>query len=78
VEGETLPVALTALALYCMRTQLLQLRCLDLKVQRTWRGAAHVWHELGNMTQLTGLLLHCSDEEVSAGATRLQPRAVLY
>lgn len=65
VEGETLPIALTALALYCMRTQLLQLRCLDLKVHRSWRGATHVWHELGNMTQLTGLLLHCSNEEVA-------------
>jgi hypothetical protein len=70
VEGDTLPAALMSMALYRMRTQLLQLRFLDLKVQQSWRSANHVWRELGNMTQLTGLLLHSGNEEVSAeGAT---------
>lgn len=71
VEGDTLPSALMSLALHCMRTQLLQLCCLKLELKQSWHGAAHAWCELGNMTQLTGLLLHCGNEQVSAGETRL-------
>jgi hypothetical protein len=66
VEGETLPAALMALAIYSMRTQLPQLWCLDLSVHESWRGAAHAWRELGNMTQLTGLSQRCDNDEVSA------------
>jgi hypothetical protein len=66
VEGYPLPVALAALALYCMRTQLPQLRCLKLQLRQSWRGAACAWTELGNMTQLTALMLLCTDKLVGA------------
>jgi hypothetical protein len=72
MEGATLPVMLMTLALYSMRTQLPQLRCLDLDLQQSWCGAARVWRELGNMTQLTGLLLHCSNKQVIAEGACLQ------
>lgn len=55
------------MALCCMRTQLLQLRRLNLNLNQSLRSAPRVWDELGNMTQLTALCLDFYDKSVGAG-----------
>jgi hypothetical protein len=52
------------MALHAMRTQLQQLRCLNLDLNQDLRSAHRVWDELGNMTQLTALCLHFYDKTV--------------
>jgi hypothetical protein len=64
VEADELPSVPLAMALHSLRTQLQQLRWLNLELKQGLRSAQRVWDELGNMTQLISLSICFYDKTV--------------